>query len=86
MAKKEETTNSNINTNTNNVNVKVDVKVPKRTYTKKKTNHNWLGKAIIGAIITIVGALIANYYIDNNQNHNPPGTSDKSNAISGVKQ
>lgn len=86
MAKTTEPVNSNINTNTNNVNVKVDVKTPKRTYTKKKSSSNWIVKTIIGAIITIVAGLIIQYITSTNQPHNPPGSNDTSNAISGVKQ
>lgn len=86
MTKNAEPINSNVNTNINNVNVKVDVKAPKRTYTKKKADTNWLTKAFIGAVITIVAALIIQYVTNMNQTHNPPGVDDKSNAISGIKQ
>lgn len=86
MAKEEKVGNSNINTNNITNNIKVDVKAPKRAYTKRKTNSNWLVKAIIGGVITIIVALIIYYNSDSNQTHKPPGADNNSNAISGIKQ
>lgn len=84
--KKSNSDSSINNTNTNNITLNVTHEKPKRQYTKKKNEPNWYKRTIVGAIITVIVTLIIYYVTGNNQAHNPPGSDDTSNAISGIKQ
>jgi hypothetical protein len=58
--------NVNTNTNNNNVNVNVKIEPTRKRAIKKKRKSDWLAKAIIGGLITLLIS-IAYYYITSNE-------------------